>query len=310
MKKYFEKLRGYFLVEEGGKRVINKKRFALVSLTILFIGLLIELVPSFFENELPAGGVVKSDAPLVTESSSQAKKKEQSPSDAIGGISNEIPRAKKVSSRSGVPIKFKAKQVLTPDAVAERIPTGANFVGKLLTSVDTRSPQRINVILPYGGSHKSGGGSLPPETILIGEFTYSGQGERVFMVFNKAILPEGEEVPIYAQALSSKDYKAGIIGDYHSNRGDRMASALGLSMVSGISEVMVEREALGNSFEPTPKANLKNGIYNGVAKVAEMEAANEMSKLGEAPSFVTLDAGQDLIISLGQNFEKNERQQQ
>ena len=48
-------------------------------------------------------------------------------------------------------------------------------------------------MLPYGGSHKSGGGSLPPETILMGQFNYPGQGERVFINFTKAILPDGEE---------------------------------------------------------------------------------------------------------------------
>ena len=299
----------FFFIEEGGKRVINKKRVGILSLILLFLGLLIEIVPSLFNTELPAGGVTKSDTPIVQSEVNQKPKVVESP-DSIGGISNEVPKSRNKSrGGSGIIVKYKARQVLAPDAVAERIPSGSNFVGKLLTSVDTRSPQKINVILPYGGSNKSGGGSLPPDTILVGEYSYAGQGDRVFMVFSKAILPEGEEVAIYAQGLSSKDYKAGVIGDYHGNRGNRMASALGLSMIGGISEVLVEKEALGQTFEATPKATLKNGIYNGVAKVAEMETSNEMSKLGESPSFVTIDSGQDVIISLGQSFEKHERQQ-
>jgi type IV secretory pathway VirB10-like protein len=161
-------------------------------------------------------------------------------------------------------------------------------------------------MLPYGGSHKSGGGSLPPETILMGQFSYGGQGERVFIVFNRAVLPDGQEIAISAQALSSKDYRPGVIGDYHSNKGVRLASVIGLSMASGISEVMVEKQGLGQSFNVVPKANLKNGLYNGVAKVTEMEANDQATQLAQTPNYVTIDSGTDIIISLGESFGTNE----
>lgn len=303
------KLSAIMLQEEGGKKILNKKRALIVGLVIFVFGVAGQLVPSLLKDNLSQGGITKSDMPLVKSRS------ENSPQPAItsdnrqnlGGVSDHAPPTKQGKTARGRPIRYKAKQVINPDANAERIPSGANFVGKLLTSIDTRSQQSVHVVLPYGGSHKSGGGSLAPETILMGQFSYPGQGGRVFILFNRAVLPDGQEVAIQAQGLSSKDYRAGVIGDYHSNKGDQMASVLGLSMVGGISEVMVEKEGLGQSFEPTPKATIKNGFYNGLTKVTEMEANNQAAQLAQTPNYVTIDSGADVIISFGESYIKNER---
>lgn len=304
-----KKLSSFFLVEDGGKKIINRKRIAIISIYALSLGLLSQLVPLIFKDDLPQGGIVKSDTPLIKDTDSQ-RPQQIAASDNIGGISNYKPQQRRTKGVSGPPIRYRARQVFAPDASQTRIPSGANFIGKLLTSIDTRSPQQVHVILPYGGSHKSGGGALPPETILLGRFSYSGQGERVFMVFNRAVLPDGQELTVSAQALSSKDYRAGVIGQYHSNKGAQMASVVGLSMVSGISEVMVEKEGLGQSHLPTPKATLQNGLYNGLSKVTEMEATNQAAQLAQIPSYVTIDSGSDVIISLAGGLYTHEQQQQ
>jgi hypothetical protein len=303
------KISSFFLVEEGGKKIINRKRISIITIYVFSIGLLSQLVPLIFSDNLPQGGIVKSDTPLVKDTDNQSPQ-QIAAGDSIGGISNYQPQSRKTRGASGPPIRYRAKQVFSPDASQTRIPSGANFIGKLLTSIDSRSPQQVHVILPYGGSHKSGGGALPPETILLGSFSYSGQGERIFMMFNRAVLPDGQELVISAQALSSKDYRGGVIGEYHSNKGTRMASAISLSMVSGISEVMVEKEGLGQSHLPTPKATLQNGLYNGLSKVTEMEAANQAAELGQLPSYVTIDSGSDVIISFAGGLYTHEQQQQ
>ncbi len=305
------KLAALILQDEGGKKVLNKKRAVIGGFLIFIVGVAGQLVPSLLKSDLPHGGITKSDTPLIKDQSGTPPRPTTAEDNRtnIGGVANHVPVTKQGRIARGKPLRYKARQVIGPDINAEKIPSGANFVGKLLTSIDTRSQQRVSVILPYGGSHKSGGGSLPPETILMGQFNYAGQSERVFMVFNRAVLPGGLEVAIQAQALSSKDYRAGVIGDYHSNKGDQMTSVLGLSMVGGVSEVMVEKEGLGQSYEATPKATLRNGFYNGLAKVTETEANNQAAKLAQTPNYVTIDSGADVIISLAESFIKNERQE-
>lgn len=308
MTKIKEYLLRLIVEEDGGKKVINKARATVAVLVMFFIGIGGQLIPSLLKSDLPQGGITRSDTPLLKdENAGQRTATDSRPS--IGGVADQAPQ-KRTRVAAGKPIRYKARQVIGPDASQDKIPPGANFVGKLLTSIDTRSPRQVSVMLPYGGSHRSGGGSLPPETILMGQLSYQGQGERVFMVFNRAILPDGQELAIRAQALSSKDYRAGVIGDYHSNKGDQMAASLGLSMVSGISQIMVEKEGLGQSYEATPKATLKNGFYNGLAKVTETEATNQATRLAQTPSYVTIDSGSDVIISLGESMgTQHERQE-
>lgn len=308
IKKIRLKLGSFIFIEEGGKKIINRKRFSVMALVFSGVGVAWQVIPPLLRSEIPQSSITKSDSSLIkgsSKSSISSTSIESNPN--MGGVVDELPKQKTiVVYRRGKPIRYKGKQVIGPDAISQRIPSGANFVGKLLTSIDTRSQQRVHVMLPFGGSHKSGGGSLPPETILMGQFNYPGQGERVFIAFTKAILPDGQEIAIQAQALSSKDYRSGMIGDYHSNKGSQMASVLGLSMISGVSEVMVEKQGLGQSFNVTPKSTLKNGIYNGVAKVTEMEAGNQANQLAETPKFVTIDSGSDVIISLGESFDTSE----
>jgi hypothetical protein len=296
--------------EEGGKKVIHKRRAVILGLTVFVVGVTWKLVPDLLGNDLPKGGVSKSDAPLLKGADQASTSAKKTASNSLGGVTDNAPTGRPARHGPFKPIHYKAKQVLGPDANAEKIPSGANFVAKLLTSVDTRSPQKIHASLPYGGSHRSGGGSLPPGTILMGDFNYSGDGPRVFMNFTLAVLPDGQEVSIQAQGLSSKDYRSGVIGELHSNHSDQMASVLGLSMVEGMSEVMVQREGLGQAFEATPKATLQNGLYNGLAKVAGTEANDQATRIGHVPNYVTIDSGSDLIISLGESFIKNERPNQ
>jgi hypothetical protein len=313
IRKFKKKLSDWFLQEDGGKMVLNKKRLSStgIFLFITFIGN--ELITPIFKSNIPHGGMTKSDMPFVKDSK-VAESTTPTGNDNqgnIGGVLDSIPPPKKkVVARPPVHILYKGKQVFYPDSSSERIPTGAKFIGKLLTSIDTRSQQGVHVILPYGGSHKSGGGSFPPDTILMGQFNYTGQDERVFLVFNRAVLPEGREIPIHAQALSSKDYQVGLIGDYHSNKGSKMASALGLSMVGGISEVMVEKEGFGQGNGYAPKATIRNGLYNGVAKITEAEATEQAAELGQSPKYVTIDSGADMIISLEGGVNTSERQEQ
>ncbi|WP_127718216.1 TrbI/VirB10 family protein [Halobacteriovorax sp. HLS] len=221
-----------------------------------------------------------------------------------GGIKAGDQSRSKVKTRSikRMPnIKLMAKQIISRSDLAtyqDAIPTGTNFIGKLISRIDTREQnQFIKVLLPYGGSFK-GRSKLPNDTILLGTAKYSGHGKKVFVQFAKAILPTGMEVEINAQALNPDDYSSGILGDYHGTAGVRIATTLGLSMVSGMTEVLTEKKALGESGAVTPKATMKNALYHGVSKVTDMEAARQAQELSAEKPYVTIDAGVDLIISL------------
>jgi len=222
-----------------------------------------------------------------------------------GGIKkgNQNSGAKKRRQKSNwVPnIKLMAKQIISRSDLLDHksaIPTGTNFIGKLVSTIDTRDQnQFIKVLLPYGGSFK-GRNKLPKNTMLLGTVRYNGTGEKVFLTFVKAIIPSGKEIEINAQALNPEDYSTGILGDYHGTAGIRIATTLGLSMVSGMTEVLTEKQALGESGAIAPKSTMKNAMFHGVSKVSDMEASRQAQELAAEKAYVTVEAGSDLIISL------------
>lgn len=221
------------------------------------------------------------------------------------GVGNES----SAGSHSGVgrePPKYKAVQVVQrlggdPDRM---LPIGTNFIGQLLTAIDTReSGQLVKVGLPYGASFDSER-RIERNSTIFGTVSYPGKSEKVYIKFHRLLFPNGQEFKIDAQALGSLDYSPGLLGEYHGTGGARVATTVGLTMLSGISDVLVEREMPGpNAFMPTPKATLKNGFYNGLSKATEQEAQRQAEAIGEVPDYVTIEAGDDLIISLTETFK-------
>ena len=262
------------------------------------IGMAVKIYKDFHKPNVSM--IRESNTPLVTKGPAPNPSPPK-PVVTVGGVMNHAPSARHVHY-GHINVRYNAKQVILPSEPYDKLPIGSDFIGKFVSSVDTRAPTGVQVTLPYGAAHKAGGGSLPPETVLFGNAQYPGRGDRVYINFDHGLLPDGDEFKISAQALSSKDYRPGVIGSYHGNTGDQMAAVVGLSMVSGISNVMVQRESLGQSLMPTPKATIQNGLYSGLSNVTQMEANNQMNKLGSRPNYVTIDAGSDLIITLSSTY--------
>ncbi len=203
-------------------------------------------------------------------------------------------------------ITYKATQVIQrkdPTTGVNGLPIGTNIIGKLLTTLDTREKTQIyKVLLPYGGKGKADV-ELPENTILFGNISYSGKGDKVFLTFSKALLPDGSEKKIKAQALGSKDYAPGIMGEFHGKSAERISATLGLAMVSAMSETLTEKESLGNQSEAVaPKATLKNAGLQGLKKVSEMESQRQAANLAAEPEYVTVDAGKEIIVSLLETY--------
>ncbi len=204
-------------------------------------------------------------------------------------------------------IKYQAKQVIKRGDVFEpekTLPTGTNLIGKLVTSIDTRETSQIyKVLLPYGGKSKSGA-EIPKNTIIHGMIKYPGKGKKVFIKFNSAFLPDGREVKFDAQALSSSDYSPGILGKFHGKAGVRLATTLGLTVVSGMTETLVKKKAHGkDGMVVTPEATLKNGLYQGISRAADLEANRQAGELNSQKEYVTIPSGQDLIVSLTGSYK-------
>lgn len=292
-----------FHEREAGKKVININKVFLIFFPVFAVAL---IVLSFLEMSSDGSFIrhsIESVTAIGQEKASHSHGKKQDPN-LTGGISpmgdlNNLPK-KKRSLTPRIKIKYRAQQVIIREETQSKpfFPIGTSFMGELLNSIDTRSEGSwIKVRLPHGGKFK-GRGFLPKDTILMGTVDYPRKGKKVFINFSKGVLPNGREFDLQAQALDPGDQSVGISGKYHSRRGGRMASILGLSMVSGVTEVLTQKQVLGKSEVITPKATLKNSLYHGVSKVTESEAQRQASQLGELFPYITIPSGTRLIVNL------------
>lgn len=296
------KLKSYYFIEEGGKSVINSKR---IKYTFsIFIGLTI-----IFQIFMPQDDSIlgKSYKPFDSAEKATAKTKVDNGEKIIDAHTSEASAQGQVPIRHRVkPMKltYNGRQVFDrteTQGMLSPIPSGTNFIGKLITGIDTRQDnQSIKVILPYGGSHPSGG-KIPRDSVLLGSASYSG-GDRVYIRFNRIIFPTGAEYRVDAQGLSSNDYTPGLIGLHHSETDLRVAGSLGLTMISAATDVMTQRTMNAGSVygmgmnQPNP--TLSNAALQGVSQVTKHEAERVGNKMQEKEDYLTVMTGGDLIISL------------
>lgn len=304
-RKFIDLFKNYYSYEEGAKRVVNTKRLKHTFSSL--IGLLI-LVQIFMPKDDSLLG--KSYKPF-DESGNDQEGVEVSESGGAQAVihahENDARNQKKVIVRlKGPPLVYNARQVFErqdAEGSLTPLPSGTNFIGKLVNGIDTREGnQTMRVTLPYGASHPSGG-SIPRESILLGTASYQGKGDRVYIRFNRAIFPSGEEFKIDAQALSSADYTPGLPGENHSQSDMRMIGSLGLTMVSAAAEVLTQKSPLSGMNQlgqvvVEPKPNLRNAALQGISQTSKEEASRHAEVAKGQEEYLTVEAGGDLIVSL------------
>ena len=304
------KIRTFFFKTEADKEILDRKRLIGAAALILGGGALFIL---FSNPNGDSSVVVSSNAPIVVDNPDETQatvplspKVDDLLQASEQRVVDQTPapkprrRAKPIVQRPVLKIKYRAPQVIKRegDNLNSKLPIGSNLVGKLLTSIDTReSEQLYKVLLPYGGKGKQGEG-LPKNTILFGNITYPNHGKKVFMRFTKALLPDGKEAVFQAQALNTKDYSPGLEGKFYSGATSRIAATLGLTMVSAFTDTLTEKQVLGSEGVVTPKATVKNALYQGISKASAAEAPRQAEELSKAQAYVTIPAGKEMIVNL------------
>ena len=245
-------------------------------------------------------------APQTTQEDKSKKKKAYK---RPRGISRQKPNSKKKRKRR----QWIKNQILLPytqavivrndeDSQKNGLVAGTSAVGKTLHGIDTRSPDGVRVLLPYGMGDKQGH-KIPAGSVLMGKA--SPRGDKIFLTFQRVICPSGDEFAISAHALDPKDFTAGVKAKRHGNLDSKLATAMGFSMLGTMGEIMAQKEALGGEYgRITVKSTLKDATLSGVSEVSNAEAQRRLEKMdSEAQTeYLTLPANTALIITLAEAF--------
>ena len=304
----------FFFLKDGNKKVLDIKKLKYIgSFFVCIYALCLIFIPDEYsslsdgKSSFLKEGNQETNVKRVTTGAGNIIKVHQADYEARKSLHKKKKRIPLVPQN----VNFSAAQVITRSGLGgtmRALPSGSTFIGKLLDGVDTRNQnQIIKVNLPYGARQRTGG-TIPKNALLLGVVSYSGKGNKVYISFNRAVFPNGKEYKIHAQALTSKDYSPGLIGEYHGNTDLRIAASMGLTMVSAAADVLTRKSVFGGINQQGQNsmladATMGNAMLQGISKVSEKEAKRQASELQGEQAFVTVEAGSDLIVSLLRPFK-------
>lgn len=304
---YCQRVHTYYTFNEGGKRRFNIEKI-LISISFISCPLFIAYFFVGGENTSYVGRSPNSlsrpqepKAQARSENSNSFNVPVQQNMSVVGGVPSPSAHRSRLGQHEAV--KLLAKQVVVREdaSLGYGFSAGSNLIGELQSTIDTRDPsQVVRVVLPYGGKSRDGSSEIPKGTLLLGQVNYPGKGEKVFIQFLQAILPDGKPVKIAALALDPKDYSTGLNGEIQSQAKSRALSMMGLSALSAMGNVMTEKESMGE-YNVAAKANAKNALLAGVSRAAEIEATR-LQEQSEAQDYVQVETGTAVVISLTQGL--------
>jgi len=306
LKGKYEFLKNYFLIDSSGKKSINQKRAGIAGAGLLLVFAVLAALVSPKKDETffrqSSEPQEKNVAPVL-----DVFKQDKVIKNLFSNGSQQLAQQKKseaAKKHSAISIKYFASQVIGVNSKGPRsIKTGAKLLGFLLTSIDTREPSIVSVILPQGGVSNSGF-EIQKNSVLIGGFSYRGNGNKVSMSFSRLDTPDGDSIKIAAMALDAADYTAGIRGDVHSDDGLKVASSLGLTMAASMTDVLTQREAIGNSMGPAQaKPTMQNALLQGISQTSKDQAGRVSEEINSTKDYIFIPKGKEVIVQLSEDLK-------
>ncbi len=206
-------------------------------------------------------------------------------------------------SKRRVVIRYSATQVVGSEIKGPKaIRMGAKLLGFLLSAIDTREPSLVRVLLPHGGA--ASGVEIEKGSTLYGQFSSSGSSDKVQIAFSRLDTPDGLSKQISAVAVDARDYTVGVRGEVYSGAGVKLAAGMGLTMFSGMADVLTERESLGPMNGAQAKPTMNNALLQGLSRAAQDEASRTQSEIASQRDYVVVPEGKEIIIQLTEDFHK------
>jgi len=297
----WERFKNFYIQESGGKKTIVVKRAAISLGSLLFV---VAVMMAWFAPNKNQAVFQRTNKATNQEVSQTAEHGSPAQAQLFASGEKQLSQRKQAEAerrKRKVTIKYYAPQVLGQKTNGPKaIRSGSKLLGFLMNAVDTREPSIIRVLLPQGG--ESAGVEIERGSVLVGQFSYSGSGDKVFINFHRLDTSSGQVRKLVAQALDSKDYSVGVRGEVQSDNTIKLASQIGLSMFAGMADALTEKESMG--FSQSVKPTMKNGLLQGVSRAAQDQAGRASGEIQSMKDYVVLQEGKEMIIQLLEDFQK------
>ena len=303
-KEFWKKTKTRFQEKSGGKIIIRIKALAPFAIAgTILVALLIDVLSpredrtyyrqttgqSDFRQEGGSSPVSESMRKLFAAGKKQVETEKKSDAE---------------QKQKRIAIKYWAPQIVGENERGRNsMRSGSKLIGILKNPIDTRAQSLVRVLLPRGG--ESSGIEIESGSVLVGQFSYGGDGDLVYLTFSRIDPPDGAEPKkLSAAALDAGSFTPGIRGEEFTGNGTKVAASIGLSMFSGMADTLVERESLGSSYNSVQaKPTMKNAILQGMSKASQDQIGRTASKIEQERSYVIIPEGKEMIIELLEDYK-------
>ncbi len=133
---------------------------------------------------------------------------------------------------------------------------------------------------------------IPEHATLFG----SGKSteERLFVEFTKVIFPNGESIPIRAQAFDLSDKIQGLKGSFVGTKSKKMAAAMGFGLLGGMADGL--QDTSGSMFAYERKRSLRDAALSGTSKAALDQSQSYMDEMKNAPNIIEVKRGTEFYL--------------
>jgi len=142
---------------------------------------------------------------------------------------------------------------------------------------------------------------IPENSVLIG-VGKSGE-DRLFIEFQKIVLPTGETYKVRAQAFENEDKVQGIKGSIVGTRSKKMMMAMGLGFLGGMADGM--RENTSGSYFSTQKPTTRDAALSGASKAALDQSEAYLEEMKKSPNIIQVKSGTEFYFIVDEEKEKN-----
>ena len=302
MRKIKNKIRKYFFLVEAGDVFPHYQRigkaFSLTivsSLVIVFwtVGFPQGLKSFFFGNINEASASIKNEENSVPPD-------QQAEQNSVEVINK--PKSKKEE-------KFELK-LITSEAVSEeheKLSKGQFLVGRLMNNVisnNSGTPVFVKVELDLVDEDDTDNIKIPKGSILIGQTESLNQEiHRLFVSFHTIKISQKKVYSVSATLLNP-DGSAGLMGEYSSGKGSKLAGAAISTFIAGLSAGMMDYS--GNAFGTiTPQSTMKNALLSGVGNTANHAGELFTEDMKQTKPVMTIKRGLPLLIYLNEDLKLN-----
>jgi type IV secretory pathway VirB10-like protein len=187
----------------------------------------------------------------------------------------------------------------------KRLLAGYSIPCEMMYTLQTDKPANPITAILTRDFVKSGIVLLPKGSKLTGMVTEVSNSGRIFIAFNRILLPSGEEKEFKGEGMDGVDTSIGLAGEYINNTAKYAGVAADVVVAAGLDSMAQSQQTTvsnGVVVATTPQPSFGNSLGKIGGQVVGDMAKSQASQIAQQPAVYRVPQGKQLYIYIRETF--------